>query len=88
MIPPGADAVVMQEQCKADPDTGTVTIDHVPQSGEWIRRAGEDIATGAEILPRGTRLGAQQLGLAASVGCANLHVVRRQIGRASCRERV
>ena len=77
MIPPGADAVVMQEQCKADPDTGTVTIDHVPQSGEWIRRAGEDIATGAEILPRGTRLGAQQLGLAASVGCANLHVVRR-----------
>ncbi|MEH6303960.1 molybdopterin-binding protein, partial [Salmonella enterica subsp. enterica serovar London] len=46
-------------------------------SGEWIRRAGEDIADGAEILPRGTRLGPQQLGLAASVGCANLHVVRR-----------
>lgn len=77
LIPPGADAVVMQEQCKADPETGTVVIDHVPEAGEWIRRAGEDIADGAEILPRGTRLGPQQLGLAASVGCANLHVVRR-----------
>ena len=76
LIPPGADAVVMQEQCKADPDTGTVVIEHVPESGEWIRRAGEDIAAGAEILPRGTRLGAQQLGLAASVGCAHLQVVR------------
>ncbi|TXD98792.1 molybdopterin molybdenumtransferase MoeA, partial [Ralstonia pseudosolanacearum] len=69
LIPPGADAVVMQEQCKPDPDTGTVVIDHVPEAGEWIRRAGEDITAGAEILPRGTRLGAQQLGLAASVGC-------------------
>ncbi len=36
LIPPGADAVVMQEQCKADPDTGTVVVDHVPEAGEWI----------------------------------------------------
>ncbi|HBO78395.1 MAG TPA: molybdopterin molybdenumtransferase MoeA, partial [Cupriavidus sp.] len=50
---------------------------HVPASGEWIRRAGEDIEAGSEILPAGTRLSPQALGLAASVGQAKLDVVRR-----------
>jgi molybdopterin molybdotransferase len=77
MIPAGADAVVMQEQCEADADAGTVTIRHAPQAGEWIRRAGEDIHNGATILAAGTRLRAQELGLAASVGLATLPVVRR-----------
>jgi molybdopterin molybdotransferase len=75
MIPEGADAVVMQEQCEAG--EGTVTVRHTPQSGEWIRRAGEDIHAGATILAAGTRLRAQELGLAASVGLATLPVVRR-----------
>jgi molybdopterin molybdotransferase len=75
MIPDGADAVVMQEQCEAG--DGTVTVRHAPQSGEWIRRAGEDIRAGATILAAGTRLRAQELGLAASVGLATLPVVRR-----------
>ncbi len=76
MIPEGADAVVMQEQCEAH-DDGTVTIRHAPASGEWIRRAGEDITAGAVILPAGTRLRSQELGLAASVGLAALPVVRK-----------
>ncbi|GAB3546401.1 molybdopterin molybdotransferase MoeA [Noviherbaspirillum agri] len=75
MIPPGADAVVMQEQCEAADDT--VTIKHAPQSGEWIRRTGEDIKAGSTILAAGTRLRAQELGLAASVGLASLPVVRK-----------
>ena len=75
LIPPGADAVVMQEQCVAD--GGDVIVNHVPQSGEWIRRAGEDIEAGSVILPAGTRLTPQALGLAASVGQARLDVVRR-----------
>jgi len=75
LIPEGADAVVMQEQCEANGDQ--VTIRHVPQSGEWIRRAGEDIVAGAVILPAGTRLRSQELGLAASVGLARLPVRRR-----------
>lgn len=75
LIPPGADAVVMQEQCEADGDD--VVVRHVPQPGEWIRRAGEDIVAGSEILPAGTRLTPQALGLAASVGQATLEVVRR-----------
>jgi len=75
LIPPGADAVVMQEQCQADGDA--VIVNHVPTSGEWIRRAGEDIEAGSEILPAGTRLSPQALGLAASVGQASLDVIRR-----------
>lgn len=75
LIPPGADAVVMQEQCQADGDA--VIVNHVPSSGEWIRRAGEDIEAGSQILPVGARLSPQALGLAASVGQARLVVIRR-----------
>ncbi|HEU4374544.1 MAG TPA: gephyrin-like molybdotransferase Glp [Telluria sp.] len=76
MIPDGADAVVMQEQCELNADA-SVTVKHAPKSGEWIRRAGEDIKAGAVILPAGTRLRSQELGLAASVGLAMLPVVRK-----------
>ena len=75
MIPAGADAVVMQEQCALEDDM--VTISHTPVAGEWIRRQGEDIRAGSTILNAGTRLRAQELGLAASVGLASLPVVRK-----------
>jgi molybdopterin molybdotransferase len=75
-IPPGADTVVMQEQC-ATQDDGRVRVDIVPTAGQWIRRRGEDIASGSVVLARGTLLSPQALGLAASVGRAALAVVRR-----------
>jgi len=75
MIPQGADAVVMQEQCEAQGDN--VVIRHTPKAGEWIRRTGEDIVAGSTILAAGTRLRSQELGLAASVGLAQLPVRRR-----------
>ncbi len=75
LIPDGADAIVMQEQAQADGDA--VAFTHCPRPGEWIRRAGEDIRAGSVILPAGTRLGAQAVGLAASVGLAALPVRRR-----------
>jgi molybdopterin molybdotransferase len=75
LIPEGADAVVMQEQCEAAGDS--VTIRHTPKAGDWIRRTGEDIVDGSVILPAGTRLRSQELGLAASVGLATLPVRRR-----------
>jgi molybdopterin molybdotransferase len=74
-IPPGADAVVMQEQAEAVGDD--VIVKHAPKPGEWIRRAGEDIRAGATILDAGARLRAQEIGLAASVGLASLPVFRR-----------
>ncbi|MFM9433144.1 molybdopterin molybdotransferase [Janthinobacterium sp. CG_23.3] len=75
LIPEGADAVVMQEQCELL--DGVVTVRHAPAPGEWIRRAGEDITAGSVILPAGTRLRSQELGLAASVGLAELPVWRK-----------
>jgi molybdopterin molybdotransferase len=74
-VPPGADAIVMQEQTEAAGDE--VTILHSPQAGEWITAQGADIRSGSVILPAGTRLTPQALGLAASVGCAELEVRRR-----------
>jgi len=74
-VPPGADAIVMQEQTEAAGDE--VTILHTPKAGEWITQQGADIRKDATVLPAGTRLTPQALGLAASVGCANLDVVRR-----------
>jgi molybdopterin molybdotransferase len=74
-IPSGADAVVMQEQCEVAGEE--VIVKHSPQPGDWIRRAGEDIAAHSTILEAGTRLRAQEVGLAASVGLATLPVIRR-----------
>ncbi|MPW06204.1 molybdopterin molybdenumtransferase MoeA [Paraburkholderia sp. CNPSo 3155] len=74
-VPAGADAVVMQEQTEVAGDE--VTIVHRPQAGEWITAQGADIRAGSVILPAGTRLTPQALGLAASVGCAQLEVRRR-----------
>ncbi len=74
-VPLGADAVLMQEVCRADGDA--VVIDRLPRAGEHIRRAGEDIRAGSEILAAGTRIGAAEMGLAASVGLGELRVFRR-----------
>ena len=74
-IPPGADAVVMQEQAQADGDQ--VRFTHRPHPGEWVRRAGEDIRAGSVVLDAGAALSPQALGLAASVGAASLAVRRR-----------
>lgn len=75
-IPPGADAVVMQEDCEVLAD-GAVRIKSAPVSGQWIRRAGEDVALGAVVLSKGERLTPASLGLAASIGMSLLPVVRR-----------
>ncbi len=74
-VPPGADAVLMQEDCSAD--GADIVINKLPQPAENIRRAGEDIAAGAQVLAAGSRIGAAEMGLAASVGLAELPVFRR-----------
>ena len=74
-IPPGADAVVMQEQCEAV--EGGVRVHTVPEAGLWIRRRGEDVQAGSVVLACGQRLTPQAMGLAASVGVAQVRVVRR-----------
>lgn len=77
-VPPGADAIVMQEDCSVDGVAqDQVRVQAVPTASQWIRRAGEDVTRGAVVLARGQRLGPAHLGLAASIGMAELSVVRR-----------
>ena len=77
-IPPGADAVVMQEDCQevpgADPSAPQIQVQTQPLAGQWIRRRGEDVRLGATVLQSGMRLGPAALGMAASVGLAQLQV--------------
>jgi molybdopterin molybdotransferase len=75
-VPAGADAVVMQEHTEPA-GADRVRIVAAPGAGQWIRRRGEDVRAGAAVLARGTRLTPAALGLAATVGCAALDVVRR-----------
>lgn len=74
-IPPGADAIVMQEFCAVDGEH--VMVKKVPQPEQWIRRRGSDIRAGGEVLAAGIRLRPQDTGLAASVGIKSLPVRRR-----------
>ena len=74
-VPPGADAVVMQELCQAEGQG--VRVNTVPTEGLSIRRRGEDVRAGSVVLGSGARLTPQALGLAATAGAAELHVTRR-----------
>ena len=76
-VPPGADAVVMQEDCTAGDQPDQVTINIAPNMGQWIRRSGEDLTTGKTCLTAGTFLRPQELGVAASAGLTHLNVKRR-----------
>ncbi len=75
-IPPGADAVVMQEDCEAL-EADQVKVNKAVPVGQWIRRSGEDVTRGATVLSKGTRLTPAELGLAASIGLAQLQVFAR-----------
>jgi molybdopterin molybdotransferase len=78
-VPPGADAVVMQEHCEAVAGNGLgqVRINEVPAFGLAIRRQGEDVMRGHVVLAAGHRLDAAAIGLAATVGMARLEVAAR-----------
>ena len=73
-VPPGADAVVMQEDCRQE--DGRVHFTAIPAAGQHIRPRGQDVAATATVLRRGRVLRPQDLGLLASVGRALVPVYR------------
>lgn len=77
-IPSGCDCVIPQELAQL---TSATTLDarniSTSTPGQNIRRCGEDIARGAIALAKGTRLGPPELGLMASLGIAQVQVLRR-----------
>jgi molybdopterin molybdotransferase len=88
-VPDGANAVVMQEDTQtltsgvSDPRQSQngvpaeIILNIVPRLGQWIRRSGEDVTLGAVVLSSGTKLDPAALGLAASIGVANVRVMRK-----------
>lgn len=74
-VPAGCDAVVMQEETEQS-DEG-VRFTASVRAGQNIRRLGEDIAQGATVFAAGQRLTAAELPVLASLGIAEVKVVRK-----------
>jgi molybdopterin molybdotransferase len=74
-MPPGADTVVRVED--TDAGTATVAVHKDRDIGKNIRRAGEDVREGMVAIPAGTAVGAAQVGVLSSIGCAMPQVHRR-----------
>ncbi|WP_161798361.1 gephyrin-like molybdotransferase Glp [Pseudomonas ogarae] len=75
-VPAGADCVEMQENAVVEDDQRVRFIEPMI-SGQNIRPRGQETTVGEQVLSAGTRLGPIELGLAASLGCASLEVVRK-----------
>jgi molybdopterin molybdotransferase len=73
-VPVGATAVIPVERTS---ETGAKVEVEETSEGANIRRAGEDLRAGDVVLERGTMLGPAELGVAASVGRAELRCGRR-----------
>ena len=70
VLPTGADAVVPVERTARDGDR--VRVEGSPGAGDHVRVAGEDIATGEELLPAGHRIAPAELATLAGAGVARL----------------
>lgn len=75
-VPAGADCVEMQENAEVLAD-GRVRFTETLHPGQNIRPQGQETTVGEVVLSAGTRLGPIEQGLAASLGCAQLEVIRR-----------
>ncbi len=76
VIPQGANAVVMQENCQLLAD-GRVRILQWPKEQENIRPQGQDIQQGQCVLQQGTKLTPAALGLLATIGLGGVKVYQR-----------
>jgi molybdopterin molybdotransferase len=74
-IPPGANAVVMQEDCDRQGDE--VTIRQAAAPGEFVRRRGGDLCEGQKIAEAGARLDGPLLAVLASQGIDRIRVFLR-----------
>ena len=72
IVPPQADTVIMQEQVVVEDNC--IRLARVPELGENIRRAGDDIAHGTLVIDKGKRITPIDIGLLASLGVAQVTV--------------
>lgn len=71
-LPDGTDTVVMQENVTLDTAAKTIRLAEAPAPSQNVRKKGEDLASGAVALARGTRLAPGGLALAATLDRATL----------------
>lgn len=74
LLPDGAGAVILQEDCVRRGDTLELTGSPPSPPGKHIRRRGMDFIEGVELLPAGARVGPAQIGLALAAGHTHLAV--------------
>jgi molybdopterin molybdotransferase len=74
-VPPGTEAVVPVE--KVEHRDGRVVFGAPPRPGAHVRRRGESVAAGAELVAAGRRLSARDVALAALAGADPVPVYRR-----------
>ena len=79
-IPEGADGVVRfedtDETCRKKGDK-KIGINKEIETGNFIRRAGEDVLKGAKALVKGKVVRPSEVGVLASLGCDRVKVIRR-----------
>ncbi len=75
ILPSGTDTVIIQESVEREADL--IKIDADNRLGDNVRQAGEDIAMGDLVLPKGARLTAADLGLLASLGIGEVMIKRK-----------
>ena len=75
-MPEGADSVEMQENVEVL-DDGRVRFGELIRPAQHVRPQGGEARAGDEVLAAGVRLGPIELGLAASLGAAQLSVTRK-----------
>ena len=73
-LPSGADCVVMQENVQRHADT--ITLTQPAQPGDNIRRRGQDMRRGQDIVVQGTRLDAIALGALAAAGVSEVTIYK------------
>lgn len=77
-VPPGADSVIQVELTRSEGATSEwVEILQEVRPGNNIRPAGEDMRRGQTVLARGTEIRAWEIGVLATLGYANVPVIRR-----------
>src|SRR4051812_48371490 len=76
VLPPGADAVVMVEHTQ-EAMPGTIEVVRPAAPGDGMVRADEDARAGAELVPAGRPLRAQDLGLLAAAGVTRVRAHAR-----------
>lgn len=77
VVPLGADTIIMQEQAKVAGEHITVSAGH--KKNQHVRYPGDDFKVGDTLIQAGERITPSKLGVLASVGITELHILRKPV---------